>query len=303
MPPPDLRLAESYIPGAVLWFKGLLYAAAAPAVLFGGDLGPHYAFCFLLVLQLDHVYASWPGSFLDSTSVAGDVFGCTLLAVVLRFDHSACPWCALPAVVWLLLGVAHLHWRAFPRPLAHALSACCAAAAVLTTPLRPFPLAHQQGAAVALLAPFLVRALLYMLLVLADAYLLPQHIAHCSDRLNLVRYGSVLLSPWQLSVACGLVLMAGQAFLLSSHRRPCGASHEQGADAAEGGGSPRHAPPQQQPVGVMAMMKQPLLASSFHPPACTSSSSSSAAVDADVMEAFRIAKQQYNMASSVNKTC
>lgn len=206
---PDLRLAESYIPAAVTYSKGMLYTLVCLlARLTRWPLVPP-----LVALYYDHTL--WTSSFMDSSSVCLDVVVSTLFMLNLQpAANHLVAWAGL--VFWSLLGACHImlwpnHKQNLAIAIGHMVIPTAGFACVLpnatsssTEPSRSDP----QW-------PFICRSSVFLLLVIVDIYTMRPPTQRERDRIGMMRYGAVLFSPTVAPLCmCTLILVAAQAIRL-----------------------------------------------------------------------------------------
>ena len=124
---PDLRLAESYIPALLLIVKCIVYCTIAPIVLM-----MHWRLTllavtfFALALYVDHIYLVLPNMlFIDTSALALDVFASTLLVLAMSFARPCTHACQAILGLWSLCSAAHVFLAYnLPKPLIHLLVLC-----------------------------------------------------------------------------------------------------------------------------------------------------------------------------------
>lgn len=211
-PKVDYSLAETYLPGVILWCKTMAYTCIVPCFWYADSKAQlSVAGIFVIVLYYDHIYLN-PCRFIDTTSISVDVIAASILT--LARDANSCMWCGINIAAWFVLGGAHIFAPAeFPKLVMHV-----ASAAIMTAELalsRPIP-EHDKHTPLDFFAAFM-RTNLYTALVILDIYL----IRHCrqsdNDRTYIFRYGSVLLSAWPLTCLYAFVLLVLQAAYIYYH--------------------------------------------------------------------------------------
>jgi hypothetical protein len=210
----DLRLAESYIPALLLSLKFALYSSMVSLLV---NLPAHLSLCvasaYLAALYVDHIYLLLPqknAAFIDTTALSADV----VFAHLFMLAAPEGDWgCSAALVLWTALGVLQL-LTPQSRAVAHlAAAGCFALFAALNTLAEPAP--PRQG------THFYIRALLYGVLALVDAYTLRPPLQLEADRLCACKYGAVLFSQWPLAVALFSTALAAQLLKLhAQHRVP-----------------------------------------------------------------------------------
>lgn len=216
---PDLRLAESYVPAALTFSKGLCYTLAlcllSKWMHKWGWIPP------LLVLFYDHVF--WPLSFhafafLDSTSICVDVVAGTIVSL-LREQEATHPLNWIGLLLWSLVGACHtLLWpqkHEIPYVLCMLLNLVVPAAGIACV---LYATNLSTNNATQGLSPFLLRSTLYLVLVMIDAYTLRAPTQRERDKVGVLRYGAILLAPTvaMLSICSGICTLAQMARLYSS---------------------------------------------------------------------------------------
>jgi hypothetical protein len=250
---PDLKLAESYIPAVACTAKGLLYACIGLLTQIGNEeLRLLCVTAVCLTLYYDHIYLVPGSKYIDTTAICTDVLAATLLCTFLSIEEAVAPGNIAACTAWAVAGVAHLLFskqHTLPVPVAH-----CTTCAFLLFVVAVSPKAQQEQQQQGYIA--LARALVYVLLVLVDAYVLKPPWQKESDRVHSLRYGALLFVHWYALVWLAIAMGAAQAArALYYNQSP---SEDKAAAAAE---------PPQQPQGLST---------------------------AD-MEAFHRAREQYNM--------
>ena len=289
---PDLRLAESYVPALVLYLKCMGYTCIAPIILLmQWKVTVISVTAFALLLYVDHLYLSHGMGFIDTTAICLDVFGSTLLMLAISLLRPCSQQCQAVLALWTILGFAYLLVSPnVPRPIVHV---CAFTLALLfiyadtgaLTPILMLPQMNQTLLPVP--SPpghvaFLSRTLLYVTLALVDIYLFRPLFQQENERLLFCKYAPVLLGSWPWYVIFGLFLGTAQ---LTKHwrlldSRPGAAPSSLSVSAAHHN---HHHHAQESAVASSS-------SSLFAP---ISSSSSTSIQDLDIMEAFRLAKEQH----------
>lgn len=321
---PDLRLAESYIPAALLMIKGMFYTSMVPlASAIDESFILFIITGFILILSVDHLYLVWPNAnFIDTTAVCLDIMASNLFMLFMADDAQGVSMnTTLVLFVWCIGGVIHayatihdkkmraiiLHSMAFFFSLLFALLSCLDSRSVHNssvyytpsnaTTIAPAPAKRIQS------IYFFFRCIMYIVLVLVEAYTFRPIMQQENERHFFCKYGALLLSQWQVAAAIFLILLASQILKITQTMECAG-----DADGAEGGGplekSNSH-------TNGIAFHECSLLKSTsglkmpetivmhdvnhtpFHVPGGISIVPNAGPVDSDVMEAFRLAKQQY----------
>ena len=217
----DLRLAESYIPAVMLLCKCMAYVCVVPVYYYCGTMRVPVIVLVLVVLYYDHLYLNTYDNFIDSTSVALDVASAALILLVV--DIEICWLCQLVSGLWCLSGCCHVVFvnhgddaNVIPLPVLHAWCAVMVVAQISFAPLTTLSPSKAQSDT---LAAF-VRSAVYAILVLLDIYLIraPRQIE--KDRLQILRYGHILLSRLHLVCVFAVICMVSQGIRLygfSSH--------------------------------------------------------------------------------------
>lgn len=319
---PDLRLAESYIPAALLMIKGIFYTLMVPLAL-----AIHESFIlfiitvFLLVLYVDHLYLVLPNAnFIDTTALCLDIMASNLCMLFIADDAQGVSMnTTLVLFVWCIGCIIHayaaihdkkirtltLHCMAFFFSLLFALLSCLDSRSASfhyapgnTTIMAPAPAKRIQS------IHFFFRCIMYIVLVLVEAYTFRPIMQHENERHFFCKYGALLLSQWQVAAAIFLILLASQ-ILKISHTMECAGD----ADGAEEGTlekSNSHTLPNGIAFHECSLLKNTsglkmpetiimhdVNHTPFHVAGGISIVPNAGPVDSDVMEAFRLAKQQY----------
>lgn len=289
----DLRLAESYVPAALVWGKGLFYTTLCVLAQCSLRWIPRWSFVVhtwpILTLYYDHLLLTTENTFIDSSSVCVDLVMGHVLMQVGQMDWQCLqPWCWAVPVVWSVFGACHVHWgdALMPRWCAHAIVAfvfstlLCSFAqthALLWTPLslsqNHTTVSQATVSGNAPILPFYLRALSYLLLFIVDAYMLRSPLQKEEDRISFLRYGSLLFATSAPLAFCTLLLALAQGSKLYHTHNQTDASPSSPILPHSSSSSVLlpiivNKPPQQQP--------EPLWVDSL-----------------DVQEAFRLAKLQY----------
>ena len=201
---PDLKLAESYIPAAITFFKGVLYSIGV--CWFWRQQSRWSLIPPIVMLYYDNV---WPTStFLDSTSLCVDVVAGTLVELMRIQEYNGMmTWIGL--VLWAVIGAAHLmFWPANQDG-----SLLVAIGPILGMCLMATAGSSTEG--IEGYWPFACRASLYLLLSIIDIYALRPPMQRERDKVCMLRYGSILVAPMIPSfLVCGGIGIAGQVFRL-----------------------------------------------------------------------------------------
>jgi hypothetical protein len=319
---PDLRLAESYIPGVVAWVKGIAYTSLCLLVQYGNiEVGFDGAGKLLMlralplvILYYDHIIYSYimtANTYVDSTAVATDVIAGTIAAQFAHLDYSCTSaWCWLIPLIWAALGACHVYngdWY-IPRGGNHIITACCVLFMFLFSKGIPHhPTSHHHtnmttdplisgGTAgqTTSIMPYYARAASYLSLVVIDAYMIRPPLQREKDRVGLIRYGALLFAPIIPLVACMLILAGVQVakIYVEMSAAPASSDHH--------GAPPPHQPLLNSYTGSQSQQKAAekslVQGGGFqhHFPVAAQRVATPNSVDAlDVQEAFRLAKLHY----------
>lgn len=297
---PDLRLAESYVPGVIAWVRGIIYTSLCLLVQYGNiEVGYDGAGRLLMlralplvILYYDHIICSslfGANTFVDCTAVATDVIAGTIAAQFAHLDYSCTSmWCWLIPLLWAVSGAGHIYNGDIivPRGLSHIITASLVLLMFLFSKGPPFVHIINNATATASLvvaspgiAPYYARAASYLSFVVIDAYMLRPPLQREKDRIGLLRYGSVLFAPIAPLLACAFILLGVQVVKIYVDTMSA---------------------PQQQPQNTQ-QIKTPAIpvpkAFTSQPPIQhfpVTHRAAPTAVDAlDVQEAFRLAKLHY----------
>jgi hypothetical protein len=300
----DLRLAESYVPALLLTLKLCFYSSMVSMLInLPIYLAPFIASSFLAIIYVDHIYLlfSQNVAFIDTTALSSDVlFSHAVMLSLSLFDNNnndgAASWgCSAVLVLWALFGILNLLTSSFfnHRGDQHLAAFCLFSFFIV---MKSLPLAKKADSHVLTIysnttvdtvilkvynlqgIQFYIRALFYNILVLVDSYTLRPSFQHETERLCICKYGAVLFSQWQLAIIVFLSLLAVQ--LLKIHRySDCSfGKHHVWLDSAPEQGPPASA---HGPLDTESDAVKPHATNSELPP------------DLNVMEAFRMAKEQY----------
>ena len=311
---PDLRLAESYIPALVLYIKCLGYTTIAPIILLmQWKLTVLCVTAFALLLYVDHLYLSHGMAFIDTTALCLDVFGSTLLMLAISLLRPCSQQCQAILALWTLLGAAYLLLGStyVPRPLAHACAFILAlffiyadsstSSSSSVTSTNPLPLitmlnqtAASSGSAAAptttLHVSFISRTMLYVTLALVDIYLFRPLFQQENERLLFCKYAPVLLGSWPWYLCFGFMLGTAQ---LAKHWHVLDKSSSSSTSSSIGGGHyntnnnhHHHHHHHHHNTDISSSSSSSMTPASA---SCTSQSIQ----DLDIMEAFRLAKEQH----------
>ena len=196
---PDLRLAESYIPAAITYSKGIFYTLLCLIARFTRwPLVPP-----LVVLYYDHTL--WTSAFMDSSSICLDIVMGTLFMLNLQpAAHYLAAWAGL--MFWSLLGACHIVlWPHHRQNLAVAMGHLAVPTASLACVL---PNTTSSTAETLPQWPFMCRSGIYLLLLIIDIYTMRPPTQRERDRVGMMRYGAVLFAP-TVAVLLVCVLIAG----------------------------------------------------------------------------------------------
>ena len=222
---PDLRLAESYIPAAFTWVKGMIYTAAL--CILTRVAHRWWALALpLLSLYYDHLW--WSPTFMDSTSVCVDVVMATVVMQTRQVHNKdSTQWCWMVLIGWSIGGCIHIYFGDAKVPhYYHLCSHVMPIASLLTLSFMmhggPYYGEQQQPeinynittATTGRPDPqwlFYCRSAAYLILMIVDAYTLRPPTQRERDRMGLVRYGAVLFCPIFPLCVSFLFLLATQS--------------------------------------------------------------------------------------------
>jgi hypothetical protein len=330
-PKPDLRLAESYLPAVVLYIKCLGYTGIAPIILLmQWRLTVLCVAAFALLLYVDHLYLSHGMiPFIDTTALCLDVFGSTLLMLAISLLRPCSQQCQGILALWTLLGCAYvLCAQLVPRALAHACAFTLAllfiyadagsGGAITVAMNQTLAGMSQQQQPLQQPLSFFSRTTLYVLLGLVDIYLFRPLFQQENERLLFCKYAPVLLGTWPWYIVFGLFLGTAQLAKhlrllkipsVSSSTLSSGAGGAAATAAASGGmyngGHSYFSHPQQHSGDCTLSSSNNSTAVSaippiLLPPASAFGSAHKSIQELDVMEAFRLAKEQRMGAKGAN---
>ena len=302
----DLRLAESYVPCGVIWIKTMMYTCLVPAYLFSGpSLHVPVVSCFLVVLYYDRTYLNHCQNVVDTTAVAVDVVAACVAALVV--DLEQCWICQFVSAVWFVGGCAHilLHRADTPRALPACVTHIACAVFLVALLGSAAPSSHTGSNAITESIACFARSAAYAILVAVDVYLLQSQGDSEQERAHILRYGHVLFTHLQLACAFAAVTLLSQVVrvytqapqaslpncVLAHAAPPCATvnphQHPQTtmlltpAQLVRGAGTPTLRNPSPKPMGEWPQ------ALPTKPP------NNDAVASMDVLEVFRLAKQQY----------
>jgi hypothetical protein len=177
--PIDLRLAESYVPAVILWFKCMLYTCLVPTYYYSGSFQVPAVGGFLVVLYYDHIYMNPYNNFFDTTAIAIDVTAASFVALIVDID--GCWICQFVSIGWFICGCCHIIMNhdstsRVPLPVFHGL---CAALIVIQLSFASPGVPASSTRALTDVAVSFVRSAAYATLVLVDIYLLRCKSAAC----------------------------------------------------------------------------------------------------------------------------
>ena len=208
----DYSLAETYLPGVILWCKTMAYTCIIPCFWYSEQAQLSVAGIFVIVLFYDHIYLN-PCKFIDTTAIVVDVIAASMLT--LARDANGCLWCSVNIACWFLVGGAHIFAPPeFPKLIVHIASSVIVMAELVLS--RPMPLT--QHGPLDFFAAFM-RTNFYTMLVIIDIYLIRHPRQSDADRIYIFRYGSILLSSWPLTCMYALVLFVLQALYIYYHQQ------------------------------------------------------------------------------------
>ena len=222
-PRPDLRLAESYIPGVLTWVKGIIYTSMCIfLVQYGSESNNNSNNGKLLVLKAipililyyDHIFLNNNNNggmlFIDSTSICTDVLAGTIAGQLSHIDVSCnSMWCSSIAILWTIMGSCHIYFGdgIIPKNICHIFAVTFI---MIIMSFSKGSIFIQTGITIASSVPFFARSVAYLILVIVDAYTLRQPTQREKDRIGLIRYGSALFSTSICFVFCIVILFGFQ---------------------------------------------------------------------------------------------
>jgi hypothetical protein len=207
----DLRLAESYIPAALMLFKVFFYSFMVLFVLnISDDFHPVIISIFLFILYVDHIYFStYSIAFLDTTAISLDVM--ISMIFMLSCKQNCFFWCLVILGLWgitsmsyILVINANLIKHDMHCKIVHIVtfiyfisfvSLLCSKYNGEMTSLFFFD-NHNSSQT----CHFFLRNILYIVLILCDSYSIRPPFQLETDRYFMCKYGSVLFAPWQFTV-------------------------------------------------------------------------------------------------------
>ena len=290
---PDLRLAESYIPALILCIKCMLYTSIAPTILLvqWKVTVMCVAFsCFLL--YVDHLYFVMPSMvFIDTTAIALDVLGATLLVMVMVMLKPCTQQCQGILALWALFSAVYLlvpyH---IPKPCIHLaalfflLSFIYTDLGLLLGAVSPSqgnathsgsPMPPLQPATISSLG-FFARTAFYTSLIIVDVYLFRPLFQRENERLLFCKYGPVLLGAWPWCLIFWIFLLGIQAIKFFQ--------------------------PFQRAQAPTSLLPTTTHHGAAPPPLSTTSNGAAGMMvqDMDVLEAFRLAQKQHMGSKAAN---
>jgi hypothetical protein len=222
-PRPDLRLAESYIPGVLTWVKGIIYTSMCIfLVQYGSEFNNNnnngkvlvLRIAPILILYYDHIFLNSNNNggmlFIDSTSICTDVLAGTIAGQLSHIDMSCnSMWCSSIAILWTIMGSCHIFFGdgIIPKNICHMFTAFFI---MIIMSFSKGSIFIQSGITLASSVPFFARSVTYLILVIVDAYTLRQPTQREKDRIGLIRYGPALFSTSIYLVFCIIVLFCFQ---------------------------------------------------------------------------------------------
>ena len=312
---PDLRLAESYIPAVILSCKVSFYSLMVPLLLKTPiQFRPVILSFFLGVLYFDHIYLTMPSAtFIDTTAICLDVVSTSALGIILIILNPILDdyWgCSALLVAWGICGLIYIFIsntsntalnKTIQRNMVHALSflffisyVALKSSDIPTAPdkvlnqllLQNNTLDHIQNFNTMQSSQFFFRSILYTLVVLIDAYTFRPLLQQESERLFICKYGAILFSQWQVAfVLFSLFIITHLMKIFNHHLDITSTEH---SDSTHKAFEHHHQDTPQVFLNLLVNTKED----------CESTVPlSSAPVDSEVIEAFKMAKQQYNLMS------
>ena len=303
---PDLRLAESYIPALILCLKCMGYSAIAPIILLMQWKITILSITFFgFLLYVDHIYFVIPNMlFIDTTAISLDILGSTLLVMVMSLLRPCTQYqCQGILALWTfcsaLFGMVPFQ---VPKPWLHLLTLLFLLTFIYFDLGQPLFIHHYQSnnnnninihniSILIATAPlpmnysslsFYARTSFYTFLVLIDIYLFRPLFQQENERMLFCKYGPVLLASWPWCFVFWIFFVCMQCLQFFQpnfmHLQP---------KTSLGGAS-------QHPTSSLPINSSNLISST------TTSMMSCAAQDLDVLEAFRLAKQQHMGSKGAN---
>jgi hypothetical protein len=211
---PDLRLAESYIPAALLTLKICFYTTMIPLVLFTQSrFSIMIISLYTIVLYFDHIYLVFTKNpFIDSTAVCLDILASNILCLVFPKNAQA----LFPTIIFVIWGICGSIYiavipsqktssREFYRFCTHIVTVLIFVSLLSTDATAGEPLVITNSTAIIITVTdtsqyYWIRNMCYTLLVLVDSYTFRPLFQQESERVFLCKYGAVLFSPWYLSL-------------------------------------------------------------------------------------------------------
>lgn len=243
---PDLRLAESYVPAALLIFKGLFYTFMVPIIACVEEYwGLIVVAFFLMLLYVDHIYFVIPTVvFIDTTAVSLDVVMSTLCMLLLgAFPGQSYPWACIAVLsIWGCCGGVYILTmigtkKNTLRPagykcMAHIIAFLSLLLFILMWMVEEGPSQHTsqnitsslsgQGCKIAnkMIHPFhyFLRNLLYIILILVDSYSFRPLFQQENERIFFCKYGAILFAyDWQFTALFFGCMLAIQILRVSHY--------------------------------------------------------------------------------------
>jgi len=311
---PDLKLAESYIPGVFLYFKCLGYCCIAPILLLTQwKISILVVTFFLFMLYMDHLYLVFPNMiFIDTSAISLDVLVGTLIVMLLSLMKPCTQQCQLIFALWTLFGsFVLLLPSAAPKPLVHAVALCFFLAFIYSDLQSGAGMLYQESnnnstTAYLHLTPsnpplsslsYFLRATCYVSLVLIDIYLFRPLFQQENERLFFCKYAPVLLSSWPWCLGFWVFYGMVQVFKIGHQLQPMPPIQPNTtSSSSSSAGLSANSLDFQSLLSHGHMLNNTNAQSSSMEP----SSAPAALHDMDVMEAFRLAKQQYMGSKGAN---
>jgi hypothetical protein len=205
----DLRLAESYIPAALMLFKVLFYSFMVLFVLnISYDFHPIIFSVFLFILYVDHIhFSTYLVTFLDTTAISLDVM--ISIIFMLSCKQNCFFWCLVILGLWGITSISYIlvinvnlikhdmhckivHIVTFTYFISFVSLLCSKYNGEMTS----FFFFNNSSQS----CHFFLRNILYSVLILCDSYSIRPHFQLETDRYFMCKYGSVLFAPWQFAV-------------------------------------------------------------------------------------------------------
>lgn len=213
---PDLRLAETYIPAALLTLKICFYTSMISMVFFTQSrFSVAIISLYSIVLYFDHIYLVFTKNpFIDNTAVCLDILASNILCLVFPKNEPS----LFPIIIFIFWGlcgslyITTIHLQKTNSRDAYRLYIHVVAILVLvsllsidaTTPDPP-DISNSTTAIMTTTrgqstSHYWIRNMCYTLLLLVDSYTIRPLFQQETERIFVCVYGTVLFSPWYLSL-------------------------------------------------------------------------------------------------------